>query len=94
MESYEIMWKTALPELEKTVSSISFDTYITMLKPVDIIGGKLVLLTGNKLFADTVSTKLAEKIQDALKKCSSEILLKIPIGKKIILWDMTWLHAN
>ncbi len=73
MESYEIMWKTALPELEKTVSSISFDTYITMLKPVDIIGGKLVLLTGNKLFADTVSTKLAEKIQDALKKCSSEI---------------------
>ena len=73
MESYEILWKTALPELEKTMSSISFDTYISQIKPVDIVGGKLVFLTGNKLFADTVTTKLADKILDALKKCSSEI---------------------
>lgn len=73
MESYEILWKTALPELEKTMSSISYDTYITQIKPVDIVGGKLIFLTGNKLFAETVTTKHSAKIVEALKKCSSEI---------------------
>ena len=34
MESYEILWKTALTELEKTVSSISYDSYIVGLKAV------------------------------------------------------------
>ena len=38
MESYEILWKTTLPELEKTVSSISYDTYISQLTPVDVVG--------------------------------------------------------
>ena len=45
MESYEILWKTALPELERTISHISFDTYILNLTPVDIIGNKLILST-------------------------------------------------
>lgn len=85
MESYEILWKTALTELEKTVSTISYATYITMLKPVDVTGGKLVLLTDNKLFADTVSTKLAGKIQDALKKCNSEITdFEVQVGKEYV----------
>ena len=35
MESYEILWKTVLPELEKTVSSIFYETYITQIFPVD-----------------------------------------------------------
>lgn len=73
MESYEILWKTTLPELERTVSSISFDTYISQLTPVDVVGGRLVLCTPSKLFADTVSAKMREKICDALKKSNSDI---------------------
>lgn len=73
MESYEILWKTALPELERTVSSISYDTYISQLTPVDVVGKKLVLCTQSKLFADTVSAKMSEKICDALKKSNSEV---------------------
>ncbi|MBQ6922643.1 MAG: chromosomal replication initiator protein DnaA [Clostridia bacterium] len=73
MESYEILWKTTLPELERTVSSISFDTYISQLTPVDIVGKRLVLCTQSKLFADTVSTKMREKICDALKKSNSDV---------------------
>ena len=67
MESYEIIWKTALPEIEKTVSSISYDTFITNLIPVDVIGSRLILCTQSKLLADTINVKMSEKIQDALK---------------------------
>lgn len=73
MESYEILWKTTLPELEKTISSISYDTYISQLTPVDVVGDKIVLCTKSKLFADTVSLKMREKICEALKKSNSEV---------------------
>ena len=74
MESYEILWKTTLPELEKTVTSISYETFIAPLIPVDIAGGKLVLIAQNKILADAVSgEQLAGKIKDALIKSNSEI---------------------
>lgn len=73
MESYEILWKTTLPELEKTVSSISYDTYISQLTPVDVVGNKIVLCTQSKLFADTVSAKMRGKICDALKKSNADV---------------------
>ncbi len=73
MESYEILWKTTLPELEKTVSSMAYITYVSMLKPVDILNNKLVLITENQLFADTINIRLREEMIDALKKSNSEI---------------------
>ena len=73
MESYEILWKTALTELEKTVSSISYDTYIVGLKAVDVKGSAIVLCNESRLIVDTVSVKLGDKIRDALKKCNSEV---------------------
>lgn len=75
MESYEILWKTTLPELEKTVSSISFNTFIKPLKAVDVIGDKLVLCCpqGKVIIGAVTREPLAEKIRDALKKCSSDI---------------------
>ena len=43
-ENYEILWEqTFIPELERTVSSIAFETYIRQLKPVDVIENKIVL---------------------------------------------------
>ena len=66
MESFEILWKTTLPEIEKTISSISYDTYIVNLKPVDIIGNRLILCTESSLFADHINSKLKIKITDAL----------------------------
>ena len=35
MESYEILWKTTLPEIENTVSYISFETHIKPFVPVN-----------------------------------------------------------
>ncbi len=74
MESYEILWKTTMPEFEKLVSTVGFETYISVLKPVDIVDGKLVLITESKLFADTVfKGPLAGKIREALSKSNSEV---------------------
>ena len=73
MESYEILWKTALPELEKTISSISFDTYVVNLTPVDVIGSRLILCTPSNIFADQINGRLREKIKDALVKSNPEL---------------------
>ena len=74
MESYEILWKTTLPELENSISSISYETYIKQLIPVDITDNKLVLITSNRLFADTVcGGKMYDIICSALSKSNSEI---------------------
>lgn len=71
MESYEILWKNTLQELEKTVSSISYATYITKLKPVDIDGTKIILCTETELFASEIAHRLLDKIRDALKKANT-----------------------
>lgn len=73
MESYEILWQTALPELEKTISSVAYETYISRLKPVDIKNGKLVLLTEAALFARTVDETLRDRIVAALKISNVDI---------------------
>lgn len=74
MESYEILWKTTLPELENSVSSVSFETYIKQLVPVDIVGNKLILITPSNLFAETVvKPKMSEIICSALSKSNSEV---------------------
>lgn len=74
-ENYEILWEqTFLPELEKTVSSIAFETYIKQLSPVDIKGNKIVLCTESRLFADSVNDKIiGGKIREALVKSNTYI---------------------
>ena len=73
MEGYEILWKTVLPELEKTVSSIFYDTYITQIFPVDIKGGRIILCTQSKLIAETIQDRTGDRIRKALAACNSEI---------------------
>ncbi|MBE7086890.1 MAG: chromosomal replication initiator protein DnaA [Clostridiales bacterium] len=73
MESYEILWKSTLPEIENNISSISYETYIKQLIPANIVGNSIVLLTASKIFADTVDFKMRDIICSALKKCTSNI---------------------
>ena len=74
-ENYEILWEqTFLPELEKTVTSISFGTFIKQLIPVDVRGNKIILGAKTKLFADRVSDDiLGSKIREALKNSDTYI---------------------
>ena len=74
MESYEILWKETLPELEKIVNTMSYDTYIKILKPVDIYDNKLVFTTPASTFIPSLMEGTIHKnIRDAISKCSSEI---------------------
>ena len=66
MENYEIVWQRALTQLKVTVSTIAYSTYIEQLKPIDIVGTKLVLSTKSELFASEVAKRLLDKIGDAL----------------------------
>ncbi len=68
METFEILWNSALKKLETTVSSISFSTFISRLHPVDIDGSKLILVADSKLFANHVAehSDLIDKIKEAL----------------------------
>lgn len=80
MEGYEIIWKQTLVELQKTVSPITYSTYVEQLKPVDTDGRKLVLVTPSKLFA-AQSAKIADKICDALKAAETGLTdVKIYVG--------------
>ena len=73
MESYEILWKSALSELENTVTTVAFATYVTMLTPVDIVGNKLVFIAPTEFFANYVKQNLREKMVSALKNNDSSI---------------------
>ncbi len=73
MESYEILWKTTLPEIEKTVSSLSYESFISMLVPVDIVENKIILITKSQLFADRVIGMMGNHIKNALSKSNSSI---------------------
>ena len=73
MENYEILWGKALDELKKTVSAISYSTYILQLKPVDLIGTTLVLTTKTEMFASEVAGRLQDKIRSALEVAETGI---------------------
>ncbi len=77
-ENYEILWEqTILPVIEKTVSSIAFDSYIKALKPVDLQGSKIILCTETQIIATTVNNRtvgfIGYKIQEALLKCNTYV---------------------
>ena len=73
METFEILWKNALTELEKTVSPISFSTYVQKLKPVDIDENKIILCTESELFANYIFSRLIEKINTALRNLNAGV---------------------
>lgn len=85
MESYEIIWKTVLPELEIKLSSITYLTYVKDLKPIDLIDKTLVLMTKTQLNADFINRDtLKSKILDAFKKAKTDVTdIEIFVGTSI-----------
>lgn len=73
MENYEIIWERALKQLKVSVSTIAYATYIEQLKPIDIVGSKLILSTKSELFASEVAKRLIDKIREALTMSGSGV---------------------
>ncbi|MBR2384634.1 MAG: chromosomal replication initiator protein DnaA [Clostridia bacterium] len=71
MESCKLYWDMALKELQVSVSPISYTTYIVNLKPIDVVGTKLILATESETFASQVATRLHDKIREALKRTNT-----------------------
>ena len=81
MENYDLIWSKALEELQVTVSNSSYSTFITQLKPVDIVGNTLIFVTKSELFASTVASRLYDKIITALKNTDTGITdIKLFVG--------------
>ena len=73
MENSEIIWERALKQLKVSVSTIAYATYIEQLKPIDIVGSKLILSTKSELFASEVAKRLIDKIREALAMSGSGV---------------------
>ena len=63
------LWKQILEKAEKLIVSVSFNSFIKNLEPVDVIGRKIVLRASSELIATTVMKKHAEKLRDAIIRC-------------------------
>lgn len=85
MESYEIIWKKVLPEIEIKLSSITYSTYIKGLKPIDLVDKTLVLMTEAQLKADFITRDtLKSKILDAFQKAKTDVTdIEIFVGTNI-----------
>ena len=80
MENYEVLWKKALVEMEKTISHIAFSTFIEKLVPIDLIGSTIVLKAESALFANT-AVRLSNKVNAAFVDANTGLTdFKIYVG--------------
>ena len=85
MENYQLLWNNALEVLRTTTSSIAYTTYILKITPVDLEGRKLVLNVPSQLFAKEISTRLLDKILQALKTAETGVTsVKITVGNSTV----------
>ena len=70
---YEILWKKIREILQASMSTVTYNTYISKLVPVDIDGTKIVLKTDTEFFANYIGKSLTEKIKEAFKKADTGI---------------------
>lgn len=72
MENYEITWeKVIVPIIKTKISTIMYDTFMKQVRPVDIHGNKIILGCNGKLFVDTLSAGLGERIREAIREADT-----------------------
>ena len=85
MENYQLLWNNALEVLRTTTSSMAYTTFIVKITPVDLEGRKLVLNVPSELFAKEISTRLLDKILQALKTAETGVTsVKITVGNSTV----------
>ena len=74
MQSYEILWRNAAPEVEDILSTFTYDKHVRDLKPIDLYDKTLVLMTKEQSAADVINLDTVKpKILAALKKANTGI---------------------
>ena len=71
METSQIqfIWKQIKDKAEMLIVPHSFDAFVKILEPVEIVGKKIILRSTSDLKAATVMNKHAEKLREAIIKC-------------------------
>ncbi len=65
----QYVWKQISERAQNIISPISFDHLISPLEPIDIQGRKIILRCSSDTNAETIMTKFADKIREAIQKC-------------------------
>ncbi len=74
MQSYEIIWKNTIPEIEKIFSSITFGRHIKDLKPIDLYDKTIVLMTKSSANAEFLNLETVKpKLLTAFKRANTDI---------------------
>lgn len=74
MQSYEIIWKNTIPEIEKIFSSITYGRHIKDLKPIDLYDKTIVLMTKSSSNAEFLNLDTVKpKLLTALKRANTDI---------------------
>ncbi len=74
-ENYEGLWQRVfLPEIEKNITSIAYESFIKLLKPIDVRENTIILCTETKLIAETVTNNhIGSKMRQAIANCNNSI---------------------
>ncbi len=74
MQSYEIIWKSTIPEIEKIFSSITYGRHIKELKPIDLYDKTIVLMTKSSTNAEFLNLETVKpKLLTAFKRANTDI---------------------
>ncbi len=64
---FEFLWEKIRERAKQLVSPISYTAHVENLKACDVMNRKIVLKAENELSARTITTKLAEKLREAVQ---------------------------
>ena len=74
MENYEITWsKVIIPIVKTKMSTIMYDMFVNQVKAVDIHGSTIVIACRSKIFANTLSENLGERVREAIREADTYI---------------------
>lgn len=63
------IWKQVLSKAQMLIPTVSYDTFIKGLEPVDLVGRRIILRATSDLAAGTIMKKHSDKLRDAIIKC-------------------------
>ncbi len=67
----QFLWKQIYEKLENQVSPIALSTFFKELEAVDVAGRKLIIKAPSDLTANTILTRHAAALREAIEKCDS-----------------------
>ena len=65
----QYVWKQISERAQNMIAPISYDHLIKYLEPIDIFGRTIVLKSSSDLNAESIMTKFADKLREAIIKC-------------------------